>query len=294
VDPRWSALAGGRLCAIDGRPVEEVVAALDPVLTRDNEYGPVGSAGVWLRRPAWLHALGVAERPDRLTLTVSTVDGPVTVPAEEGQSPRGWPRGCPFIADDAPAYVRGADDIYAFTHLPAANVVHFRFNGVGDLPHEPLSDFYERLFATVDAHHAALVIDLRWNGGGNTFLAQPLVHHVIRRPRTPVFVVIGRTTYSAAQNTATLLDRHTAAVFVGEPTGSSPNFVGETEPFRLPWSGLRVNVSDVYWQTSWPFDRRTAIAPDIYAPPTVEALRAGRDPALDAILDHLRGSGPTR
>jgi hypothetical protein len=102
-----------------------------------------------------------------------------------------------------------------------------------------------------------------------------------------LFVITGRGTFSAAQNTATFLDRHTNAVFVGEPTGSSPNFVGETAPFRLPHSGLQANVSDLYWQTSWPFDHRTAIAPDVYAPPTFAAFSANRDPAMDAILDHL-------
>ena len=31
-------------------------------------------------------------------------------------------------------------------------------------------------------------------------------------------------------------------------------------------------------------------APDIYAPPTFAAYRANRDPAMDAILDHVAGA----
>jgi hypothetical protein len=58
-------------------------------------------------------------------------------------------------------------------------------------------------------------------------------------------------------------------------------------PFTLPYSGIQANVSDLCWQTSWPFDRRIAIPPDIYAPPTFAAYRANRDPALDAIFNHL-------
>ncbi|MEV4137150.1 hypothetical protein AB0J72_33880 [Dactylosporangium sp. NPDC049742] len=79
-------------------------------------------------------------------------------------------------------------------------------------------------------------------------------------------------------------------MFVGEPSGSSPNFVGETVPFRLSYNGIQANVSDLYWQTSWPLDHRTAIAPDIYAPPTFAAYRANTDPAMDAILDHLHNT----
>jgi tetratricopeptide (TPR) repeat protein len=66
-----------------------------------------------------------------------------------------------------------------------------------------------------------------------------------------------------------------------------PNFVGETIPFTLPHSGLTANVSDLYWQSSWPLDHRTAIAPDLYAPPTYAAYAAGRDPAMDAIRADL-------
>lgn len=50
------------------------------------------------------------------------------------------------------------------------------------------------------------------------------------------------------------------------------------------WSQLQVNIGDLYWQTSWPLDCRSAIAPHIYAPPT---FAANRDPAMEAILDAI-------
>ena len=46
-------------------------------------------------------------------------------------------------------------------------------------------------------------------------------------------VIIGRRTFSAAQNLATRLDLKTNAVFVGEATGSKPNHYGETHVARL-------------------------------------------------------------
>lgn len=63
-------------------------------------------------------------------------------------------------------------------------------------------------------------------------------------------------------------------------------------PFTLPHSKLKVNVSDLYWKSSIPMDRRTWLAPELYAPPTFEAFRANRDPAMEAILastEHLPG-----
>jgi hypothetical protein len=107
-----------------------------------------------------------------------------------------------------------------------------------------------------------------------------------------VFVIIGRMTFSAAQNTVTAIERETNAIFVGEPTGSRPNFIGEQIGFELPYSKVRANVADLFWQTSWPMDHRIWTAPDIYAPPTFEAYRRNQDPALDAILalrEHVPG-----
>ena len=87
------------------------------------------------------------------------------------------------------------------------------------------------------------------------------------------------------------IERETNAIFAGEPSGSRPNFTGETATFRLPYSQAIANVSDLYWQTSWPFDDRPWIAPEIYLPPTFEAYRQNRDPVLEAILAG-RAPGP--
>jgi hypothetical protein len=196
-----------------------------------------------------------------------------------------------------PLYLRNSDIPYWFEYLPAEAGVYFQFNGVGDQPLEPIAMFCERLFTFIDNHQVSkLVIDLRWNGGGNTYLAQPLLHRLIGctkiNRRGCLYVIIGRGTFSAAQNTATAIERETNAIFVGEPSGSRPNFVGETIPFMLPYSKALVNVADLYWQTSWPMDHRPWIAPELYAPPTFETYSQNRDPALEAVLssrEHLPG-----
>jgi hypothetical protein len=162
---------------------------------------------------------------------------------------------------------------------------------------ESLAVFTARIFRFIDENPVArLVIDLRWNNGGNTFLEMPLLHRLIGcekvNRRGGLFVIIGRRTFSAAQNLATMIERHTEAIFAGEPTGASPNFVGESIPVELPYSKIRGTISDLYWQSGWAMDYRTWIAPRLYAPPTFATYTANRDPALEAILacdEHATG-----
>jgi C-terminal processing protease CtpA/Prc len=188
-----------------------------------------------------------------------------------------------------PLYIKNRHLTYWFEHLPQAKTVYFQFNSVRNDPQEPLDALINRLFKFINESEVEkLIIDMRWNNGGNTVLAQPLIHRLISNEkinqRGKLFVIIGRRTFSAAQNTATFIERHTNAIFVGEPTGAGPNFIGEEDPVTLPYSKIPINVSDVFWQSSWPFDQRTWIGPEIYVPPTFEAYRANRDPALEAIL----------
>ena len=297
--PRHEDLLGAQIVRFGDQTVEAVVQGLLPILSRDNEHWPKATAPHTIRLLPILHALGLIRSPDEVSLTVVDLHGEtrsVSLAAEENPTcwstrlcPEGWISLPDTLGTPLPLYLKNLATAYWFEYLPESRTVYFQFNSVRDESGEELRDFTDRLFRFVDETEVdRLVIDVRWNGGGNTFLEMPLLHRLIGgrkiNRRGSLWVVIGRHTFSAAQNFVTLLNRHTEALFVGEPTGSRPNFVGETIPICLPYSRLRANVSDLYWQTSWPVDYRTWIAPLLHAPPTCEALRQNRDPALEAVL----------
>lgn len=306
--PEHKGLLGVRVLRFGEQTVDQVMAALDVVICRDNEWWPREMAPHRMRELPLLHALGLTPESDQVELTVLDADGktrPVHI-AVDPSSPRPgtalpdpgrWLTYAETLSSPLPLYLKNRDAAYWFEYLPADLLIYFQFNSVRDEPEESLADFCERLFAFVeDSDVEKLVLDMRWNGGGNTFLELALLHRLIGckkvNRRGKLFVIIGRATFSAAQNGATLIERHTEAIFVGEPSGSSPNFIGETIPITLPYSKLQLNVSDLYWQTSWPMDHRTWIAPLLYTPPTFAAYRENRDPALEAILaarEHFAG-----
>ncbi len=299
--PEHADLVGAEVLAVGGHPVEEVLTRLADVISRDNAMGILADAPDRLRKPAVPHALGLIASPDRLPLTVCGEHGTVReveVPAAAEQfddvPPKDWVRVTDSIGGPLPLYLREHGN-YWFEHLAADQTVYVRYRKVSEPDgEERLADFWARVFEVLDTHQPQrLVLDLRDNGGGNTFLHAPLFRGLARRPRwhepRRLFVVTGRRTFSAAMNGVAYLDHRrfdwgAEVVFVGEPTGSRPNFVGETVLVTLPYSKVLVSISDLYWQNSWPMDRRPWIAPTIYRPPTFEAYRAGRDPAVEAVL----------
>jgi len=132
-----------------------------------------------------------------------------------------------------------------------------------------------------------LIIDLRDNGGGDNMLAEPLRRILIKsRFNRPggIYVLISPGTFSAAMNFATRLERETDAIFVGEPTGSSPNHYGDAVLKKAPLSGTPYLISTERWQDSSPFDHREWILPDLPALPTFDDYVNGRDAALNKAL----------
>lgn len=235
-----------------------------------------------------------------MTLSVRDINGTprtVVVPAEARATeiwdvrpfPKGWIGLPETLAQPVPLYLKNRNASYWFEHLPESRVVYCQYNRVLNAPGETLHEFAKRLFQFINDHEVdELVIDLRWNNGGNTALNEPFLHGVIGCTKVnqhgKLFVIIGRRTFSAAQNAATSLERHTEAIFVGEPTGSSPNFIGEGITFMLPYGKVLVSLSDLYWQSGWPRNHRKWITPRLYTPPSFAAYRANRDLAMEAIL----------
>ena len=182
---------------------------------------------------------------------------------------------------------------YWFEYQKEHKQVYFQYNQVEDHPHgESLAEFSERLFKFIEKENVErLIIDVRHNSGGNNFLNIPVVTGVLAAAKInqkgKLFTLIGRNTFSAAMNFASEMEKYTQTLFVGEPTGSSPNNYGEHNGFRLPYSGLYGSYSSLYFQGGRDSnDKRPWIAPDILAIPTYEEYKQGHDPAIESILDY--------
>jgi len=203
-------------------------------------------------------------------------------------SPKGWVNLYEALPKTPALYLTRTGENYWFEYEPSHKLVYLQYNKVIDAQAETLAAFTARLGAFLQTRDVEkLVIDMRWNNGGNTLLNQPLLRMLggagVNRPGH-LFVIIGPRTFSAALNAADYFQRDLNAIFIGEPTGGKPNSPGDETFFTLPYSKISVIFSNVYWESGWPDDARWAIAPDIYTPRTFAQYVHGDDPAMDAVL----------
>ncbi len=183
----------------------------------------------------------------------------------------------------APAYLAERNRPWYTTLLEDGRVAYAAYNVTDS------SDALARELGQLAARPTVerVVLDLRLNPGGNLFTYAPLLA-LLRGPNVNkpgrLYVLIGRSTFSAAALLATELDRSTRAIFVGEPTGGSPNLYADPTAQQLPASGWNFLVATRYWQMSTPRDPRLAIAPDRRIEMRLADFLAGRDPVLARAL----------
>src|SRR4030095_104897 len=106
------------------------------------------------------------------------------------------------------------------------------------------------------------------------------------RGRGRLYCLIGGETFSSGIWTANDL-RKLGAVLVGSPTGGKPNSYGKVATLQLPNSLLQVGYSTRYFEIVSGSDPPW-IAPELAVGPAVAALRAGRDPLLEAAIADSR------
>jgi len=289
---------GARVVAIGDTEVAEAYARVRQVISRDNEVWVKHVAPGLLVIPEVLHSLDLIRQIEHAQFTVETSSGEraaIELRSCAHDAPLQWIDAAAHVDAPTPLWLRAPENKFWFTYLRDTHTLYLQYNSVRDKPEETIAEFFDKVFSFADTRQVdRFILDIRRNGGGNGYLNQPIIHSLIKRDQInqpgKLFTIIGRGTYSAAMMLADDLEKHTKTLFVGEPTGASPNMYGDAEKFVLPNSGLEVWASTLHWVYSEPRDRRPWIAPNIRAELSSADYHARRDPALEAILQHVPSS----
>ena len=296
--PGRRALVGSKLLAIDGIPADELERQVRPLVPRDNESTRTDRFMSFMLTAEVLHGLGLRpgtgparfslQRPGSAVQDVTLA--PVTASAYLRLMTPEFPSFVYALPKRAqPLYLRRRGEDHYVTTVDRGRAVFVGYNlTLGSTG--PDARKLARLMKSRKVRR--VVVDVRLNPGGDNHTYAPLLavlrSRAVNRPGRLV-VLISRSTFSAAANFITELDRKTKAVFVGETSGGAPNIYGDVAPVDLPSAGVTVDVAAVYWQMSSATDPRNAIEPDVPVALSSSAFFRGKDPVLAAALRYRAG-----
>jgi hypothetical protein len=281
-------LVGRKLVAIDGKPIADVLRLLDPLVTYDNALSLAAHRSPYLVSAEILHGLGITATAARAVFSVEGAADAAISPVNAGAYITALRPAYPNYLDgmpkrSKPLFVQKRGTSQWLTTIDRDRSVYFAYNTVQGYPRE-IADRLVRLARRPKTRR--VIIDLRNNGGGdiNTYpyLLQSLKSRAVNK-RGKLIVLIGRTTYSAAVHFAVDLKRGTRAIFMGEPTGGSPNHYSDTDPVPLPVSGYTINIPRIHFE-KLPGQSGLQLDPDVAVPLTGADFFAGRDPVLARAL----------
>lgn len=280
---------GVRLLRVGDTDIQEACATIGGVISHENEALLKSTTPSYLATAEVLHALGLSRTLDRATFGLEDAGGrfELDIPACARSQSIDWLTAPNQAAVAMPLYMCRPKDYYWYEYLPAQRAVYFQYNRCKDMPAQSFAAFAKDMLTFADENQVdKFIVDLRWNGGGNSMILEPLIQGLRRHPSLNrpghLFVIIGRKTFSSAILNALDFRNKTKAVLVGEPTGGRPNHYGEVKTFTLPCSGLVVSYSTKYFR--YAKDDTPSLMPDVTIELSAADFFDGQDPVLDAIL----------
>jgi hypothetical protein len=290
--PGQADLVGTRIQAVNGHPIDEVLAALDPLVPRDGPATVPFFRPLHLLRTEVLRGLGLIGVGD-VTLSVAAPGG---APREVVVSPVPFEEHLAWAGDlgvirlaERPGldYVADLDTIFSWRVMDGGRTLSLRYTQLRPIDAADLRAVRDRVAA---GGIERVILDLRQNPGGDnnnigpllTFLKDPSIDREGR-----LFVLTDHSTFSAASNLSTQIEQGTSAIFAGQAMAGGLNFWNDVRFVRLPNYPIpmQVGVSTRYWRFAPPDDPRLTIEPEIAVPLLAADYFGDRDAVLEAVLD---------
>ncbi|MGE0742432.1 MAG: hypothetical protein AB7O98_13915 [Hyphomonadaceae bacterium] len=322
--PENADLLGARLVAIDGRPVAQVRDA-GRTLAGGTSAWRDRNVSYFLESPEQMQALGTirtSERtayrfqlPNGRTVTRQLTPEPAN-PDRVRANPDRWFYPAPaegegegwrslISVEQAPWSLQDPDSAFRMRDAPEidAFVIELRQNNSSE--DVDIAEFMlDSLEAARTSGRRNVVLDMRMNGGGDLNTTRAWVRRLPRAVPGRVYVLTSPFTFSAAISTIGYLKQSAPdrVTIVGEGVGDRLDFYSEGDVITLPHSGAAIlsaterhdyrtgcrNIENCHGSVVRHPIAVESLAPDIAAPWTIDAYRAGRDPAIAAIATAQR------
>ena len=174
-----------------------------------------------------------------------------------------------------------------YEHAGYGDALWIGYYSCAEDPEHPMADFVQEVEqAIADGSYTKVCVDLRYNGGGNSAVLEPLIDSLaaLREEKGfDLYALIGESTFSSAVMNAAQLKTRAGAILVGRPTGGSANHYGELQSFELEHLPLTVYYSTKYFEML-PGYPAGSLEPDIKVERTLADYIAGTDCEMEAVL----------
>ncbi|HEU4882581.1 MAG TPA: hypothetical protein VFT45_10060 [Longimicrobium sp.] len=315
-------LLGASLVSIGDLPVERLLAE-NRALFGGTAAWRDGFAPYLLESPEQLHALGLAASPAEAVYRFRLPDGTVVSRTLRGDTvgrevARSVDRA--FLADEGHAGWRTLltnapwalrEPAVAFRRSTAwePGVFVFQMRQNYDAPGQAMAAVLDSVRAEIAAAHPRhLVLDMRFNGGGDLNLTRRFMQELPGLVPGRIFVLTSPMTFSAGISSVGYLTQAAPdrVTIVGEPVGDRLVFFAEARVQALPgtdtgilfsrerhdYQGGCATFTDCHGPVRRNPIRVPTLDPRVPAPWTLAAYREGRDPAMEAVHALLEREGP--
>lgn len=273
-----------QLKTINGVPVEEVTERFKSIIPNYNQSFFKTMLMFYINNTYILKSLAVTNSKETISYTLEKPDGTIAAVELKPEKNAGMLK--PEQFSSLPASFRKSN--YWSQYYPDNNLLYFHYRNCKEDANYPFEQFNKELFESIATNKPKkLVIDLRYNGGGNSRILAPFLAQLKASELNStgkLYVLIGKMTFSSALLNALDLKRNYNTILVGEPTAGSINHYGETRAFELPNTKATVVYSTNYFE-QWK-DHDGPLIPDILVNYSIENFKKGIDEAFEVISHH--------
>lgn len=287
---QYQQLIGHKVLEFDNSTIEQALDAVIRVSFFENDSRAKLMAPDRLALPQVLHFLDIIDDADRFSITTEDSNGATRVSELTSLTTPGEA----FVhrlPEPQPLWTRRRDQYKWYEVLPEQDAIYVQVNEFEENPPVPYADFVAETIASArEGNVSRYVVDLRHNSGGIGAWVTPFVTGLANSKFNQygrLYILMGRTTFSAAQTFLHRFEEFTYALFVGEPSGAKPSHFGDSQRIVLDNSGLTLRLSTIYWHSWLANDFREAINPHISSAYNSDHYFAGEDPALESALTYI-------
>ncbi|MGE0596724.1 MAG: hypothetical protein AB7P07_10165 [Hyphomonadaceae bacterium] len=312
--PAQAELVGARILSIGGVEIGAAERAMRPLFAGNDQWArymatytltsPDALIGMGLMQGDGEAALDIERDGERRSVTLAPAPFERRERPEESwwflspahPAAEGWTHALSETA--LPEALQGAAAHYRFERCEG-DIAYLQFNRAQNAPDgETVRDFGARVLQVLaDAPPRMLVVDLRFNTGGDLSLGAYFIRDVARSAFAQgpgnVAVIVGPNTFSAGITHVVQLRQEAPVTLVGTEPGDVLETWAEGGNVVLPHSGISMHYanrahtysaapSGVPAELVWLDLNVENLNPDRAADWTWEAYRAGRDPYLEA------------